>query len=118
MSDQHSLTPGFRQQKLRLEVFRQRRGQNSASFQKRFGIFRLAVSSDRITQFEPQKTKQKQRAALIKCNPVQIGWKKEQYSKQNLIINYELFLEYREKILIMRECLKLIKNLTATEMTI
>ena len=73
MSDQHSLTPGFRQQKLRLEVFRQRRGQNSASFQKRFGIFRLAVSSDRITQFEPQKTKQKQRAALTKCNPVQIG---------------------------------------------
>ena len=46
------------------------------------------------------------------------GWKKEQYLKQNLIINYELFLEYREKILIMRECLKLIKNLTATETTI
>jgi hypothetical protein len=47
-----------------------------------------------------------------------LGWKKKQYSKQNLIINYELFLEYREKILIMRECLMLIKNLTKNEMTI
>lgn len=47
-----------------------------------------------------------------------LGWKKEQYLKQNLIINYELFLEYREKILIMRECLMLIKNLTKNEMTI
>ena len=46
------------------------------------------------------------------------GWKKKQYSKQNLIINYELFLEYREKFLIMRECLMLIKNLTKNEMTI
>ena len=47
-----------------------------------------------------------------------LGWKKKQYSKQNLIINYELFLEYREKILIMRECLMLIKNLTKNAMTI
>ena len=47
-----------------------------------------------------------------------LGWKKKQYSKQNLIINYELFLEYREKILIMRECLMLIKNLTKNVMTI
>ena len=37
---------------------------------------------------------------------------------ENLIINYELFLEYREEILIMRECLMLIKNLTKNEMTI
>ena len=59
------------------------------------------------------KRKIRQNDDFAKC-----GWKKKQYSKQNLIINYEQFLEYREKILIMRECLKLIKNLTATEMTI
>jgi hypothetical protein len=38
-----------------------------------------------------------------------VGWKKEQYSKQNLIINYELFLEHRKEIFIMKECLMLIK---------
>lgn len=46
------------------------------------------------------------------------GWKKGQFTWQNLIINYELFLEYREEILIMRECLMLIRNLTKNEMTI
>ena len=40
------------------------------------------------------------------------------FTWQNLIINYELFLEYREEILIMRECLMLIRNLTKNEMTI
>ena len=67
---------------------------------------------------EPQFTDKNQGVTLKNATPLQSGWKKEQYLKQNLIINYELFLEYREKILIMRECLKLIKNLTATEMTI
>ena len=37
------------------------------------------------------------------------GWKKGQFTWQNLIINYELFLEHREEILIMKECLTLIK---------
>ena len=46
------------------------------------------------------------------------GWKKEQYLKQNLIINYELFLRHREETLIMKECLMLIKNLTENKMTI
>ena len=46
------------------------------------------------------------------------GWKKGQFTWQNLIINYELFLRHREEILIMREDLMLIKNLTENEMTI
>lgn len=50
--------------------------------------------------------------------PYSVAGRKGNLHGQNLIINYELFLEYREEILIMRECLMLIRNLTKNEMTI
>ncbi len=63
-----------------------------------------------------------QRERLLRCcsqQPfIKSGWKKGQFPWQNLIINYELFLRHREEILIMKECLVLIKNLTENEMTI
>ena len=60
----------------------------------------------------------KQGVSLKNATLLQPNWKNEQYSKQSLIINYELFLEHREEILIMKESLVLIKNLTENEMTI
>ena len=68
---------------------------------------------ERTTAQKPDKT-----AVIDGERSVFCGWKKGQFTWQNLIINYELFLEYREEILIMRECLMLIRNLTKNEMTI
>lgn len=68
--------------------------------------------------YEPQNILKKQEVRPKNLTSIYLGWKKEQYLKQNLIINYELFLRHREETLIMKECLMLIKNLTENKMTI